>query len=268
MTKIADKFYKWPCTIISIFVIPFFLFDFILIYTPLRIMDYLETGPVTPLFNATIILCINLVVMAIFRLIFHFLGNVMRINYVLYALWCVGEVAVFSAFAALFLCLISGGVYPFFNCLVKSFFYGLMILFIPYVIIALSFVIYWLRTSKNNEAADPTLIRFRDGYQRLKLALSAQSLYYIEASENYVHICYEDRSGLKVYTLRSSMKNIESLVHPAGIVRCHRTYFVNPTHVRMIGKTPEGCLFAELDNQDAPHIPISRTYYDKLSVLL
>lgn len=268
MVKIAHILFGWTSTIVHALVIPFFLYDFVLIYNPLGIQDLLDLGRDMVVFNATMLFCIYLLVMINLRLLFHSLRNVMQMNYILYALWCMAEIAVFSSFGAMYMTLISHGTYPYFDCLARIFGYGLMILCFPYAIIALSFVINWLQNSKPSEGEDPALIKFKDDRQRLKLAMNVQSLYYIEAAENYVVICYTDRTGVKKFTLRSSMKKMEELVTEFGIVRCHRTYFVNPSHVKMIRKTPEGYVFADLDIDSAPQIPISKMYYSNLSSLL
>jgi len=72
---------------------------------------------------------------------------------------------------------------------------------------------------------------------------------------------------LKDYALRNSMKSVESLVDGKGLARCHRSYIINPSHVKALSKGKEGLIEAEMD-VDCPPIPVSKRFYDDLSALL
>ena len=61
---------------------------------------------------------------------------------------------------------------------------------------------------------------------------------------------------------------IEPLMQRAGIVRCQRSYFVNPRHVTVLRKDKEGAIVAELDAAPQRPIPVSPKYYDALNQLL
>ena len=157
-----------------------------------------------------------------------------------------------------------------------SFFYALPrclvdfsgVLVFPYLIVEFGTIIY----AKNREAAEPVaddnLIRFKDSNQKLKLAVAASSLLYVEANENYVNIVYLDGESVKKYQLRSSMKRLEDMLHKQGLQRCQRAFFVNPSHVTVLRKDASGFVFADLDTPGTPPIPVSKTYYDSLVALL
>ena len=51
-------------------------------------------------------------------------------------------------------------------------------------------------------------------------------------------------------------------------MRCQRSYFVNPAHVKVLWKDKEGFIFADLDVPDLPSIPVSKQYYDTIAALL
>ena len=53
-----------------------------------------------------------------------------------------------------------------------------------------------------------------------------------------------------------------------GLVRCHRSYFVNPAHVELLKKDESGYALAHLDCDGAKNIPVSKKYYDSLVSLL
>ena len=52
----------------------------------------------------------------------------------------------------------------------------------------------------------------------------------IEAAANYVNILYDKGGQLVKFSLRNTLKGIEELCNNYDIVRCHRSYFVNPKY--------------------------------------
>ena len=64
------------------------------------------------------------------------------------------------------------------------------------------------------------------------------------------------------------MKTLEPQLLKHGIIRCQRSFFINPRHVTALRKDREGLIVAELDIRDARTIPVSPNYYDNLSKLL
>ena len=98
--------------------------------------------------------------------------------------------------------------------------------------------------------------------------ISSDVLVYVEAQENYVHIHYMEGDIQKEYSLRQSMRGIEELMEKHGIVRCQRSYFVNPKHVTVLRRDKEGIIQAELDRHGMKAVPVSPKYYDQLSKML
>ena len=89
-----------------------------------------------------------------------------------------------------------------------------------------------------------------------------------EAEENYVSIHYMEGEKEKEYSLRQSMRGIEELMSKHGIVRCQRSYFVNPRHVTVLRKDKEGMIQAELDVNGSRPVPVSPKYYEDLNKML
>ena len=73
---------------------------------------------------------------------------------------------------------------------------------------------------------------------------------------------------LKEYSLRQSMRGIEDLMSKHGIIRCQRSYFVNPRHVKVLRRDKEGFIQAELDINTSKPVPVSPKYYEQLSKML
>ena len=82
------------------------------------------------------------------------------------------------------------------------------------------------------------------------------------------HLNYLEHSKARNYVLRSSMKALEEVCLENGLVRCHRSYFVNPQHIKTLRKEQEGVVYAELDASELQHVPVSKRYMDALSALL
>ena len=81
-------------------------------------------------------------------------------------------------------------------------------------------------------------------------------------------IVYTENGTEREYTLRSSMKAIDEMCQDNGLVRCHRSYYINPAYVKVLRKDKEGVIFAEMDSRNVIRIPVSKTYYDHLAELL
>ena len=64
------------------------------------------------------------------------------------------------------------------------------------------------------------------------------------------------------------MKSIDEICQENGLVRCHRSYYINPSYVKVLRKDKEGVILAEIDSTNNIRIPVSKTYYNHLAELL
>ena len=115
---------------------------------------------------------------------------------------------------------------------------------------------------------EKTLIRFHDDQKRLKLVVASESVLYIEAEDNYVHVVHLDNGKVKDFTLRASMRSLEEFLQRHGLVRCHRSYFLNAAHVELLKKDVNGYALAQLDHPGVKSIPVSKRYYESVTALL
>jgi DNA-binding LytR/AlgR family response regulator len=143
----------------------------------------------------------------------------------------------------------------------------LFTLAIPYAILALSIRIYDFNNMKY-EQENTNRMRFYDVNHNLKFVVTADSILYIGAEENYINIYYTDNGRVRCYVLRSSMRSVDELCLSNGLVRCHRSFYVNPTHVRVLRKDKEGFVSAQLDVDDVRDIPVSKKFYNNLAEML
>ena len=110
-------------------------------------------------------------------------------------------------------------------------------------------------------------MRFFDEHKRLKLSIASSSILYVRSESNYVKIIYLDSGKVRDYMLRASMKSLEAIGSKA-LVRCQKSYFVNPEHITVLRKDSEGFIFAEMNIEGAPPVPVSKKNYDNLAALL
>ena len=158
---------------------------------------------------------------------------------------------------------------PYFEAVGVAFQYLGFVLVIPYSLLALSFRVYAYNAQANQpEDSNVQRMRFYDSKHNLKIVLTPDSILYISSDENYVNISYTENGKERVYTLRSSMNAIDELCQDNGMVRCHRTFYVNPSYVKVLRKEKEGAIYAEMESKDMVHIPVSKIYYDRLAELL
>ena len=111
-------------------------------------------------------------------------------------------------------------------------------------------------------------MRFYDDRHNLKFVVNPDSLLYISAEENYINIFYTENDKVRNYVLRSSMKALDELCQDNGLIRCHRSYYVNPKHVSVLRKDKDGFVSAELDMDDVMDIPVSKKFYNNLAEML
>ena len=265
MTNIVSIFRRFVPQLLNVIVLPLFFFAFMLILRPEGVVDFL--GKEWFGVHLTIMSCIILLSTSLTRIAYYFIP--MRMNYTLYVFWCLAEIIFMSFFTALYLWLVLDKMMLYFEYLTASFQFIFFSLAFAYVILSLSMRIYEYH-HKEYSLDDNVAhrMRFYDQQHNLKIVLTAPAILYISAEENYVNIYYVDNGRVRSYNLRSSMKAIDELCQDNGLIRCHRSFFINPVHVKVLRKDKDGIMYAELDADDVRHIPVSKRYYDRLSDIL
>ena len=270
MTPIARTFYKMPSNVLFFTVVPIFYFLFVLAYDPFHISEFLAVEQGRYTLNLLICSLIVLGVMALSRMLLYLLRRVLDLGWSLYILWCVGEVVTCGLLMSIPMGIGWAGVRTYFSTMSLCVLYTAGILVFPLSILTLAIQVYVLerRPSVAPVVDERTLIRFYDEQKRLKLAVSSESILYIEADDNYVHIVHLDNGRARDYVLRSSMRALEESLARHGLVRCHRSFFINASHVDLLRKDANGYALAQLDKDGVKPIPVSRRYYDAVIALL
>ena len=251
-----------------------FAFTFILIFAPSGSPKFsaVEGGQFAT--HAALVCSIGLIVLIVSRLILFFYCKANNmVSYGTYILWVVAEIAAISLFCNLYAWLVGHYYYGlqigYFQIAGDTFLYCTSILMIPYIITTLYFELadrnmYIERFRKKMGIVaekDDTRhqILFSDEKGNLRLSVNIDNLYYIEAADNYVNICYKNKERTTKFCLRNTLKNIENMDFAPDLVRCHRSYIINFKKVKVLKKEKTG-LFVELDDKDIPDLPVSKTY--------
>lgn len=248
--------------------IPLFALGLLLLFCPFAFKTY-DIGFGRYSFHIVMIFCIILGVLLATRLPLLFISRKKSITQRQYWFLCFFEVLFSSGFTALYLWLSTHKDNAYFMFFGYSMVYLAMAMVIPYLILYQHFTIL-----EKEEAIDDAgrlalgeKIRFIDERGNVKLIVAQTSILYIQSDENYLRIYYLDEGKITHYLLRSSMKRVEELCTKNGLIRCHRSYFVNKNRVEVLQKEKD-FTYAVLDVPNAARIPVSKNYYDQIAAIL
>ena len=265
MLELPTRFRKQSVQLIHVFAMPLSFFAFMLIYRPFHVDEALSLGRFSFGINLTLISCILFGVMLLMRELFHLLRH--RIDRLTYLFWCLLEMVVASFFVALYAWLMERTVEPYFIVVARALGWVVPVLIFPYVIVSLALCLV-AQYRDRVEPSEERKMRFYDERKNLKLVASVQSVLYIAAEENYINVHYLDGEEVRSYLIRTSMRSIEELCASCGLLRCHRSYYLNPRRVKVLRKEREGAIFAELDIPNAKDVPVTKRYYDQIAAAI
>ena len=91
-------------------------------------------------------------------------------------------------------------------------------------------------------------------------AIEADHILYAEAQQNYVMMVYLSNGKIKKEMIRNTITAIENSLQETSVIRCHRSFLVNPLYINKVTGNAQG-LKLQLDHfpVDAV-IPVSRKY--------
>ena len=173
-----------------------------------------------------------------------------------------------SLFSAMYVVLISTDTIPYFTTSGIVFLSLTTIFIYPYGVLWLCYDRQSIINIYSAPSDDTSLLRFYDEYKKLRLVIAQEAVMFIKSEDNYVQIHYLDRNMTKKFMLRSSMRALEEDLAKRGLVRCHRSYFINPSYIKIVHKDESGLIVAELNQEGFDSIPISRKYHDQITKLL
>jgi len=252
--------------ILVLSVIPIFFSAFIIAYKPFDYPIFLEYGHFVPPVHMVLLSCILLATIFVSRFIYFVTEKISPVTWWQDLIWCFCEMFISSFFLAMYMSLSSHELY--FECLGTMIQLVYSVLIYPYSILCL--VESFVRTNgSGSQVPDKgNIIHFYDENKRLKLVVACSALLFIKADNNSVRINYLESGKHKVCILRISMVKLEPLAKKYGLVRCQRSYYVNPTHVKILRKGNDGLIFAHFEIEGVDPVPVSKTYYSNLADIL
>lgn len=264
MKQSPDIFWKFTSGLIFATADALFFLMFTMAYNPFGMDSVFGMGRGLSEFNTLMLSCIIYGTILILHTVLYFLRNKISHSWWAYIGWWTMELFVASAYMAMYLELMDKTDPGYFHYLALSLKYTFSITVYPHTVLNLVFVIIAFAQLSDKSQASSGLIKFHDSARQLKFSVEKSSLLYINAEENYIRIHYLDGDVAKEYLLRSSMNSVEDLMSKAGLIRCHRSYFVNPIHVRAVRRESNGVITAEIKNVSGT-VPVSKKKYEELS---
>ncbi len=268
MSSVNNRITGGTSTILHSLIVPLFFLFFTIFYKPYNIHSLLDMEHAGFTFNATILFCIVLVSTVITRASLFLIGRKKNISTQIYFGWCIAEMIIAALFSSLYITLMLKGPASFFEVAGTSIIYTLTTLVYPYALLWLKYEILTKNRQIDNTPDENSLIRFYDEYKKLRLVIARDAVLFIKSEENYVNIHYLDHEKNKKFTLRSSMKALEETLTRHGLIRCHRSYFINPDYIKIVHRNSAGVIVAELNKPNCDTIPISRKYQDVITKLI
>ena len=273
----SELYYSVKSNLIFCLAVPLFMMLFVILYSPTFGFDSAAGGLAGwgdhSSFCLPIVCAITLGVLLASRSILCFALLRHTLTRLEYIVWMCVEIIVCCLFCDLFLSLYLKLDYL--STLPVILILGFAIMLIPYTT-------YWLvmgildrdtrlraaqstieELRKGTERNEVGAIRFADEKGNVKFVVSAERIISIESAGNYVTILYDNDGKLVRYSLRNTLKNIESLCKANGLVRCHRSFLVSLNKIKIIRRTPDG-IFAEIGRTGVDDIPVSKTYAPEL----
>ena len=123
-----------------------------------------------------------------------------------------------------------------------------------------------LESTLTNTPDKPDLVHFKDERDQVKFSVKRTDILYLESTDNYITI-YCSMEGLtKKEMIRTSMKKLEDIMRPKGLIRCHRSFMVNLENVQWMKKEGRNYLL-KIKSVDTL-IPVSRSYATQFKSLI
>lgn len=120
------------------------------------------------------------------------------------------------------------------------------------------------RTDRSEKPVDVSYQKlvFKADNGKDQISLSPDDFLYITSEDNYIDIFFRQDGDVNHKTLRSSLKRVdEALGDSPWVVRCHRSYIINPFQVIQLSSTSRG------NKVVMPHtikLPVSDSYMSDL----
>lgn len=267
LTSINSKQGKWKLILIT----GIFAFVFTNVFEPFGIYNSLDKNDLEIFLEINIAITSVFVALILSQFIIRNLLKITSFTYLSIVFWFLFESILIGALWSLLTILIDGNNPLFFNLWITNIVECIFLIGLPYfaTLTYLSFkektkTVIELQDSINEQKIDQnTVISFKESSNKEKLSIRLGDIFYIESDDNYIIVHFSINKQLEKMMLRNSIKKMEVELLPYGIIRCHRSYMVNPINISRKEKTTKGLnLFFKTFEQSV--VPVSKTYISEL----
>lgn len=259
--------------VISLIISILYALVFLVIYSPYSETAWFGLAKSDSFLLTTTFVVASVLILVMSRLLMFFLTkNIVKMTYLKYSLWLLGEIILIGVFhAILSMVYVKITEYSVPYIVTKSIMITLLALGVPYVVSAMWITIKDMRntlliTDTNNIATDGEaiaqnmdIINIADNKGVLKLSVKLDNLYYIKAEDNYTIVNYTKNGLLNRYMIRCKIQTIEDNFSNTPLMRCHRTYIVNTQKIKVLRHESDG-FYMDFDFDGIDPIPVSKTY--------
>lgn len=261
--------------VVTVVITALFSVAFLTIYTPFSETSWFDLHkPATFILTVGLVsTCILMVVIS--RVIMFYRHRKKPLNIWKYLLWNLIEmILVAGLYTGVTITLIEADAKPS-SVFLKAMLITFTIMAIPYTIISALAVQRdrnrILRVvSSNDIVSDESpkksddVIHITDNNGNLKLSVRLSNLLYIESQDNYVKVYFVSQDKLQSYLVRRKLKTIEENFSGGKLVRCHRSYIVNVSKVKVFRKENNSYVI-DLDHPGTRPIPVSKKYFESFA---
>ena len=120
--------------------------------------------------------------------------------------------------------------------------------------------------TQNQQERQPELLISLNGQgSNETLTLRLSDLCFLQAQDNYVAVNHLQDDQLQKTLIRASLTQLIAQLAPDQLLRCHRSFAVNPYQITAVkGKIPTELKIARVDRS----IPVSKTYRNEVNLYL
>lgn len=248
-----------------------FALAFINIYAPFGVEKwYHPSNNIELFFYSSLVILTGMLVIVISRILMYQVSKKMELNYFQYSVWIFGEIVSMAAVYSIFAKYVLDDPREFADIIKITVKNTILILLFPYIVLWL-YMAYKEKTQQLERYAQSgtqipqpdIMVPFHDEKGKLKLSVVNNDILYIEASDNYVSVYYLLNNKISKYMIRNTLKNVEIKLKKLGYLRCHRSYLVNFSKVKVLKREKEG-LFLVLNVESELILPVSKTYVGQI----
>lgn len=250
-----------------------FALVFINIYQPFGSHDWYQVSEIIYFAFSSLIILTGVLVVVVSRIIMYGYCKKKDLYVWQYVLWVFAEILAMALFYTLFEKFVLKDIREFRDMIQQSTINTSLVLLLPYS----TFWLYLAYKDKNKkletliheegatniETTNKSMFNFFDEKKELRLSVRSDQVLWLEAADNYVKIFYLNKEKIATFMIRNSLKVMEETFANSPLIRCNRSVIVNFDKVKVLRKEKEG-IFLGLDQENAPDIPVSKTYSDRI----